>query len=233
MTDDEMKILRDLHLGRINFEEFTSLYPIEITNSYLIRELGRAIDCHDVKALAYLLSVFYKRGFFSELCKYLTDLMIQSWHKEHENIAMVLQFDVKCPDSVDNLIKAMEMKYKYLFDRCDYEPFVTKCMYAIADLGTDYSKQKLTELSLSEDPILAEAAKFQLDRLAEEALQAESIDENTRDNTDHGLEGLSPEKRQKLEEMLDMDKGTLTPEMCREFDKQYIHSKNKKKSTDS
>ncbi|MFM9951628.1 MAG: hypothetical protein ACKV1O_27095 [Saprospiraceae bacterium] len=54
-----------------------------------------------------------------------------------------------------------------MMERGSYEPFVTKCMYAIADLNTEASKSKLSELAGSDDPVIKKAAQNQLNRFLE------------------------------------------------------------------
>jgi hypothetical protein len=231
MDIDEEKVVNELYLGRISFEEFRSKHPELLTNDYIENEFEKAVNSKDKKVLGYLLSVLYQKGFSPELCPYLSDLMIADWHKEHENIAMVLQFDVKCPNSVDNLIKAMEFKFDYLFDMGDYEPFVTKCMYAIGDLGTDYALKRLNDLVECDDSIISEAAKHQLERLGEDAKQAVLKKEEVESVGSKGLTGFfdatTEEQRHFLEKSMDMKKDSMTREMCEEVDRQVRAKKEK------
>ncbi len=165
MTNLEKKISEDLYLRRLSYNEFLKKYPTEINEAYLLEEFKSLFQSQDAEALKFLITIASYFGFTKEIGEALSQLIALNWHKEHEDIARILQMSIKVPNAVDNLVIAIEKKFGYLFEQDDYQPFVTICMYAIARINTRYSKEKLEQLSLSDDNIINEAAKFQLSRL--------------------------------------------------------------------
>ncbi len=168
MTNEEKEILNKLYLQRISYEAFLEEYPVAITYEYILSALKDVSRSQDANALKYLLMLASYYGYTLEMGQILSKLLLTGWHKEHEDIVRVLQFKVKVLESVDDLVQAIESRFDYLFQQDDYGPFVTKCMYAIADLQTEASKIKIQELAESSDPIIREAAQYQLQRLSAE-----------------------------------------------------------------
>ncbi|PSR09630.1 MAG: hypothetical protein DA408_21195 [Bacteroidetes bacterium] len=166
MTEQEKKTCSRLYLRRISYEDFLSEYPIAVTNSYLVDELKKLFESQDADALRYILLLASYHSYTLEMGKILHKLLLEGWHKEHEDIVRILQFSVCIPEAVDSLVYAMERKYDYLFEQDDYEPFVTKCMYAIAAIGTVYAREKIKMLAASSNETIKAAALFQLKRLS-------------------------------------------------------------------
>jgi len=97
----------------------------------------------------------------------LCDLLSAKWHKCHEDITLILQ-QIRDPRASRALGQAAILKFEYL----DYDnsyAFARKCIWALADIGTDEAKQWLLELSKVEDPTIAGYATRRLDRWPEEA----------------------------------------------------------------
>jgi hypothetical protein len=164
MKEQEKKICNSLYLREISYEDFLSEYPVAVTDSYLAGELEKLFESQDADALSYILLLASYHGYTLEMGNMLHKLLLEGWHKEHEDIARVLQFRMSIPEAVDSLVYAMERKYEYLFEQDDYEPFVTKCMYAIASIGTAYAREKINMLADSGDETIQAAALFQLKR---------------------------------------------------------------------
>lgn len=165
MIEIEFKLLEELNLQRISYETFISKFPVEINKQYILENLAKAISERNSILFELLISLCYYSGFVSESCILFCRAMEEDWHKQHEEIARIFQFKLKCECSVESLMKAMIQKYDYLIVSGDYDSFVRKCMYSIANLRTDHSLESLKKLSKSTDVIIKSHALFQLERL--------------------------------------------------------------------
>lgn len=166
MTPQQKTLVQNFILRKIDFPELERIFPSKIDEAYILEELKALQISRDGEALDCLITLAYRIGFTDAIGRLLSKLLLENWHEEHEEIARILQFKVKIPESIDDMEQAMRLKFKYLIERDSYEPFVTKCMYAIADLNTEASKSKLSELAGSEDdPVIKKVAQYQLDRL--------------------------------------------------------------------
>lgn len=155
----------DLQAGKISSTLFLKDFPEFQTESFLLRTLDEIIDTQDGEKLEMLLLYFFLTEFPAFLQKRISQLLNANWHICHEDIALALQRNFKLDDSVGDLETAMETKFEYMEDDELREPFVTKCAYALADLGSEKGLQALNRLSSSKDPLVSAAAKFQLNRI--------------------------------------------------------------------
>lgn len=94
--------------------------------------------------------------------KELNELLLESWHYRHEDIASLLQ-DAKSPTSIDALNKAVMTKFDYL-DFDDSYALAVKCVWALGEIGTPEAMDKLTKLSKSDNKIIRDNAINQLKR---------------------------------------------------------------------
>lgn len=92
----------------------------------------------------------------------LNNLILCGWHKQHENIAMILQ-RLKSPKSVDYLYTTINKKYSYL-DYDDNYALAVKCIWALGDIGNKEAKEYLKKLLNSENEIIIDNARKQLER---------------------------------------------------------------------
>lgn len=165
MTIDEKALLKDFIRGKFNFHELEKIYTQEIDEKYILNELDDLLVNQDRESLDYLIILSCNFGITKKIGLHLCEFLIIDWHRQHEDLARIFQNKIHLPESIDFLVKAMMLKFGYLFEQDDYEPFITKCMYAIADLNSEASKSKLVELAGSDDPVIKKAAQYQLDRL--------------------------------------------------------------------
>jgi len=166
MTTNEKILLKDFVRRKFNFHELEKKYPQKINEKYMLNELDDLLVNQDKESLDYLIILSCNFGVTKKIGLHLCEFLTVDWHRQHEDLARLFQNKIHLPESIDFLVKAMILKFDYLFEQDDYEPFVTKCMYAIADLNTEASKSKLNELAESEDPIIKEAAQYQLERFS-------------------------------------------------------------------
>lgn len=165
MNQQEKDLVKQFILRRIDFQNLENTFPKKINEEYIIEELLKLEVVNDGEALDYLITLAYRIGFTQKIGKILSTFLTKNWHKEHEEIARILQFRVKVPESINDLSVAMELKFSYLVERDDYESFVNKCMYAIADLNSRESMMKLEELAGSKNDVIRKSAQWQLDSL--------------------------------------------------------------------
>ncbi len=93
--------------------------------------------------------------------KFLNAMLSADWHREHEDIARLLQ-QIASPDSVVFLAEAATLKFAYL-DYDDSKAFARKCTWALADIGTEAAKKALEKLAANEDLEIAGFAQKRLD----------------------------------------------------------------------
>jgi len=163
MTTDQKSLIQNFILRKIDFSELERIFPSKIDEAYILEELKALQTSRDGATLDCLITLAYRIGFTDAIGRLLSKLLLEDWHEEHEEIARILQFKVKIPESMDDMERAMQLKFRYLTERDNYFPFVVKCMYAIANLNTDASTSKLQALAASEDDFIRNAAQWQID----------------------------------------------------------------------
>ena len=129
----------------------------------IIEFLNEAIQKKDAKSIEvyiYLIAVFDL--YCTDLTDVFSRLILEGWHERHEDIASILQ-RMKDPNSVEALFQAIYKQYDYLnYD--DSYAFEIKCIWALGDIGNNAAKEKLICLSKSDNEIISENAKKQLQR---------------------------------------------------------------------
>lgn len=164
MNEDERLLIRK-HMGEeLSSEEFLTLFTtnIEENTDYfdkLLSEICIEKNEHDLELLFYI-------GFAFDLFEerhlvVLNNLILEDWHKGHEDIAGLLQY-FKSNSSVENLYEAIFIKFEYLSYSNAFE---IKCIWALGDINTLESREKLKLLSKSKDKVIKQGAKGQLMRI--------------------------------------------------------------------
>lgn len=96
-------------------------------------------------------------------------LIISDWHKEHENIAILLQ-KAKLPSSVEYLLQTIDSQYDYL-DYDESYALTVKCIWALGDIRDESAKKALTKLLDSSNEIIKDNAKKQLERISKNDIE--------------------------------------------------------------
>lgn len=161
---DEQDLDR-LIFGTISKEQFLEL--IKVKSEDLGNELFEMLNFaykqrSDVNVEIALYLVFTYELFSENYLDVLNNLILCDWHEQHENIAMLLQ-RLKSPKSVDYLYNAVNKKYSYL-EYDDSYALAVKCIWALGDIGNEEAKEYLKKLLTSENEIIVENAKKQLER---------------------------------------------------------------------
>jgi hypothetical protein len=105
-------------------------------------------------------------GTEQEMVPLLCELIQEDWHLHHEDFASTLQ-GLKDPRAADSLATAALMKFDYLAYN-DSHAFARKCVWALADIGSDNARNHLIALADNPDEEIAAYAKRRLARWDEE-----------------------------------------------------------------
>ncbi|EFM09168.1 conserved hypothetical protein [Paenibacillus curdlanolyticus YK9] len=165
MKNDDRELVKKLMRQSISKAEFNGLFSenIEENPKYIIQLLEEAYENREADDVDYALFVGFTFDVFTEdvvavLCK----LIESSWHYQHENIAMILQ-RLKSPESIPYLYRTALMKFNYL-DFDESYALAVKCIWALGDINTIESREKLQLLAQSENDVIRSNATKQLTR---------------------------------------------------------------------
>jgi hypothetical protein len=127
----------------------------------ILTAVQSAIKSRDDSALAIALSTAFShtpREIVPDLCRILTE----NWYEQHEDIVLLLQ-DLKDERAVEALFEAAQMTFKHLIQWNNVHEFQRKCTWALADIGSDRAKQRLSDLVGGRDETVAAYSRERLD----------------------------------------------------------------------
>lgn len=134
--------------------------------STLAEKLQNAVLSRDADEIESVLVEMYKSGPKHEFVTQLNQLLTLDCHQRHEDIVQTLQ-ELKDPSSVDVLYRTALKTFEYLdYDECF--GLARKCTWALADIGTPEAKEKLCELSKSDNSFIAGNALKRLENWSKE-----------------------------------------------------------------
>lgn len=165
MTTDEKKLIKDFISREITSADFIEKYPVNLNANpnYILSVLQNAYETKNAEEIDLGLTLPFFDKDFKGSNKYvdiLCKLLREPWHHKHEDIAVLLQ-GLKAPESVDALYEAVFSRFDYL-DYDDTYALARKCIHALGDINTEYSREKLKLLASSDIPIIKEKADKQL-----------------------------------------------------------------------
>lgn len=165
MTQKERELVRQLIKKSVSKEYFLENFTVNIleNSNYITQLLEVAYNERQPNDVDYLLHIGFTFKLFTEeylgiLCK----LIESTWHEQHENIAGIFQF-LKSKQSIESLYKTAITQFDYL-DYDDSYALAVKCIWALGDINTNESRQKLEILSESDNEIIKQNALRQLER---------------------------------------------------------------------
>ena len=165
MNNDERLLVIKRIKKELSNEEFLGLFTtnIEKNPNYFDKLLVATYIEKNGDDLGLLFYIGFLFDLFQEKhLEILNKLILEDWHKTHEDIANLLQY-FKSNLSVESLYETTFIKFKYL----NYtDALAVKCIWALADINTSESKKKLELLSKSKDKVIKKNAIQQLKRLA-------------------------------------------------------------------
>lgn len=167
MIDSEKKLIIDWTKGDISEDTFWVSYGLNRKNFvYILDGLSKGLQQKDPEMIEYLILIYFNQfeGRFNKSnSDILYELIVQDWHKNHEDLVMIIK-RLKSIASIPYLLKAMELKLDYL-EYNDGESLIRKCAYAISDIDANMSMSFMEDLSKSDNEIISKSAIEQLDRL--------------------------------------------------------------------
>jgi hypothetical protein len=124
--------------------------------------LQDAVARRDPVDVELALVVCFRFGFGDDHVPLLLTLAFADWHRSHEDVAMALQ-RISSPASVPALAHLAEWVPTYL-DYDDARALATKAIWALRSIRDDAAHQVLESLAESDDSIVAQNAKAQIER---------------------------------------------------------------------
>lgn len=165
MTNKERELLHKLMTRALMPEVFAKSFTVNINKNpgYLRELLEVALLQNEANDVEYLLTaIFHFELFVEDYIEILCKLMKETWHYQHENIAIIFQ-KIKSPKTIDCLYHATLTRFEYLeFDEAF--ALAVKCIWALGDINTLESKEKLKLLTQSENKIIKDNAIKQLNK---------------------------------------------------------------------
>lgn len=124
--------------------------------------LRDAVARRDPDSVELSLIVCFNFGFSLDHLDPLVALAFADWHERHEDVASALG-RLRSPAAVAPLLHLAEWVPAYLaFD--DARALATKAIWALGSIADDASVEALERLVGSDEPIVAEGAKAQLEK---------------------------------------------------------------------
>ena len=173
MVKKDKELILNWITKKISSEEFWNSFGIDRKKfDYILETLNKGFKEENSELIEYSLLIYFKSfdGFFNkDNSQILYDLIIENWHRNHEDIARIIQ-KIRDVNSIPFLVKEMCLNLEYL-EYNDGESLIRKCAYALADIDSNESLLKIKELSKSENQIIKASAIEQLDRKNANLLQ--------------------------------------------------------------
>ncbi len=126
----------------------------------MLSDVCREKDATKLEIILCVLMSFEESQY--KLVDYLNQIILMDWHKQHENLAMILQ-NIKSPTSVESLYCTVYKRYSYLAYDENYA-LAVKCIWALGMIKDEYAIEKLKQIAVSADNrIIKENAIKQLE----------------------------------------------------------------------
>ena len=162
MTKHQIELVSKLMLKNISKEKFAKEF--NCSSSYVKELLEVAYNEKNADDVDYLLHIVFTFNLVtSDYSDLLCRLMDAPWHFKHEDIASLFQ-SYKFHQGIEYLYKAALTRHEYL-DFDEAYALAVKCIWALGAINTHDSISKLELLTKSENEIIRDNAKYQLNRL--------------------------------------------------------------------
>jgi len=158
MNEEQRNKVLNFTLGRISRKDLLAAFPcdLERPGTWIAAALLEALASKDAANVEHIMLLGFKFGFPDDCVEVLCKIMLQDWHNQHENIAMVLK-DLRSPGSTDCLYQTVEAHFPYL-DYDESYALGVKCLYALHAIGTPQAREKLALLASSSNEVISERA---------------------------------------------------------------------------
>jgi len=168
MNDNQVDAVIEFALKRRSEKDLVTTLGINPASEsdFIQREIVGASDRKSADVLEAVLILAFHFGASADLAVILCRLLVEDWHRSHENIALLLQ-QLRDPETVDCLYRCAQMQLDYLaFD--DNYALAVKCVWALHDIGTPEAIGKLLLLVEDERQAVRDNARARLDELSRE-----------------------------------------------------------------
>lgn len=129
ISEDDRKILWKYVSREISRDMLSQQLSCQVDAKFILSGLKSAFTQKNSGDAALFVHLGYILGFDQNHADILNKLLLEDWHKEHENIAFVLG-ELRSPSSVDFLYNAALIKLPYFENDNSYN-FVEKVLYAL------------------------------------------------------------------------------------------------------
>lgn len=164
MDRQEINLVYDFILKKIPEANFLKEFRYDIKNPEILRGLLlKSKEEKNNEMFEALLLLVFKFDLLNNMENIVCDLIQDDWHKRHEDLALILQ-KLRSNSTVECLFKTALRKFDYL-DYDDSFPLALKCIWALGDINSPQSIEKLKILGTSEEDRIKQAAIEQLKRL--------------------------------------------------------------------
>ena len=160
---DKILVSEFLYLESITEEQFLRDYSGNLSEGtqHFEELLNEAILLQDSYELEDALAIgAYFKLWNLDLIPTFNTLLLEDWHFQHENIVLSLQA-AKDPRSIEAIYLTAQKEFAYL-DYDDTFGLARKCTWALADINTPESVEKLRSLAESENEIIRSYANERL-----------------------------------------------------------------------
>lgn len=163
MKRKEKSLISSYYAGNINKKEFLQIYFNNKSpdDEHVAKLFRRGISDKDADLIEEAVVLLHTDAFsLSAYAAYLSNLLLDSWHTKHEDIATLLK-KLANPSTAENLYRATELKFEYL-DYDDTFQLSRKCIKALSQIKDEKSIEKIKRLSYSENIVISKYAKKEL-----------------------------------------------------------------------
>lgn len=164
MTEKEKDLICDFASNTISEKKFLKHFSYDISKNpnIIVNLLKEAYENKNAEDVEGAISLVFRYNLVENNIELICKLLVEQWHYSHENIVSYFQ-QLKNPETIDCLYKTTQTKYDYL-EYNDCYSLIVKCCWALGDINTPESKEKLRLLAQSDNEIMQNAAKEQLER---------------------------------------------------------------------
>ena len=164
MTEDESRLILAYLLQEITLDDLIAGFGSHLDNpgAYVAQSIKAAILAKNATSLSSALSLGYIFGFNEESVPPLLDALIEDWHDQYDEIASNLQ-QLRPQSAVEPLFEAITTEVPNP-DYVSVDVYRQNCIWALYDIGTEESKQKLEILARTGSDHVREVATERLDK---------------------------------------------------------------------
>jgi len=166
MTDNDMKLIIDLALDRIDKVAFWKNYSVVVddVHRHVIELIEEAANKKDADRLECAMIFGATFGFPQDVDTVLCDLILEDWHRQHEDIVFDCLRHHNSPRVVDYLYRASKMRLPYLAYN-ESGSLGSKAVYALVKIGTEEALEKVREIAATDNrPMVQEAIRISMAR---------------------------------------------------------------------